>query len=109
VVPSFQPGITKFGHNSGANLAAANPLNPETLSEDELLAFCSRYVFAPVCRGVTSKRSSIPALVGREQDVENPQNQNQNSEINSEPQLQVLQNKMDQFVKSYLANHKGEG
>ena len=30
-------------------------------SEDEFDLFCSRYVFAPICRGVTSKRSTIPA------------------------------------------------
>ena len=29
-----------------------------------LLTYCSRYVFAPICRGVTSKRATISPLVG---------------------------------------------
>ena len=33
-----------------------------TIEELESLYFCSRYVFAPVCRGVTSKRSD-PTII----------------------------------------------
>ena len=32
------------------------------LTNEEFEMFCSRYVFAPICRGVTSKRSTVPAL-----------------------------------------------
>ena len=32
------------------------------LTFQELEIFCSRYVFAPICRGVTSKRSTVPAI-----------------------------------------------
>merc|ERR1712062_841057 len=46
-------------------------LIPETdLGDDvsqkikELLEYCSRYVFAPICRGVTSKRATVSPLVG---------------------------------------------
>merc|ERR1712241_1573236 len=44
-------------------------LNPD-LEDDtslilkDLLDYCSRYVFAPICRGVTSKRATISPLVG---------------------------------------------
>ena len=38
-------------------------LDPET-DMKILLEYCSRYVFAPICRGVTSKRATISPLVG---------------------------------------------
>merc|ERR1712241_910870 len=44
-------------------------LNPDleddtSLNLKDLLDYCSRYVFAPICRGVTSKRATISPLVG---------------------------------------------
>merc|ERR1712241_1647820 len=40
-------------------------LNPDTDAPMKiLLDYCSRYVFAPICRGVTSKRATISPLVG---------------------------------------------
>jgi len=38
-------------------------LDPE-MDMKILLEYCSRYVFAPICRGVTSKRATISPLVG---------------------------------------------
>ena len=36
----------------------------EDLQMKNLLTYCSRYVFAPICRGVTSKRATVSPLVG---------------------------------------------
>jgi len=69
---STLPELAQQSHpqspNSNSN-ARILDLNPETDLEDpqilkELLDYCSRYVFAPICRGVTSKRATISPLVG---------------------------------------------
>ena len=66
------PALAQLPHlqSQGSNGEILH-LNPDTdLGDDvslkikELLEYCSRYVFAPICRGVTSKRASISPLVG---------------------------------------------
>merc|ERR1711963_203942 len=41
-------------------------LNPDLEDDNPLKIYCSRYVFAPICRGVTSKRGTISPLVGND-------------------------------------------
>merc|ERR1712083_88670 len=69
---STLPALAQLPHlqSQGSNGEILD-LNPETdLGDDvsqkfkELLEYCSRYVFAPICRGVTSKRATISPLVG---------------------------------------------
>jgi len=69
---STLPALAQLPHlqSHGSNGEILD-LNPETdLRDDvsqkikELLEYCSRYVFAPICRGVTSKRATISPLVG---------------------------------------------
>ena len=66
------PALAQLPHlqSQGSNGEILD-LNPESdLGDDvsqkikELLEYCSRYVFAPICRGVTSKRATISPLVG---------------------------------------------
>merc|ERR1712110_782337 len=70
---STLPALAQLSHPQSPNPQSSNArildLNPETDPEDpqilkELLDYCSRYVFAPICRGVTSKRATISPLVG---------------------------------------------
>jgi len=68
-------------------------------SEDEFNLFCSRYVFAPICRGVTSKRSTIPA------DAEStslPESFYQNEVLNSI--LEQIKHKYEEEVKGQEHN-----
>merc|ERR1739838_791598 len=65
---STLPALAQLSHPQSPNPRILD-LNPETDLEDpqilkELLDYCSRYVFAPICRGVTSKRATISPLVG---------------------------------------------
>merc|ERR1712223_1031655 len=69
---STLPALAQLPHlqSQGSNGEILD-LNPDTdLGDDvsqnikELLEHCSRYVFAPICRGVTSKRATISPLVG---------------------------------------------
>ena len=45
---------------------------PDLNNDDDLqqlIEYCSRYVFAPICRGVTSKRATISPLHGNKQAI----------------------------------------
>lgn len=46
-----------------------HPRNLAEILQHQLIEYCSRYVFAPICRGVTSKRSVIDPLEGNKQAI----------------------------------------
>merc|ERR1712051_464804 len=57
-----QPNESQIPNPNDPNL----DFGPEMmdLQMKNLLTYCSRYVFAPICRGVTSKRATVSPLVG---------------------------------------------
>merc|ERR1712223_1771789 len=74
---STLPALAQLPHlqSQGSNGEILD-LSPETaLGDDvshnikELIEYCSRSVFAPICRGVTSKRATISPLHGNKQAI----------------------------------------
>merc|ERR1711971_398399 len=57
-----QPNESQIPNPNDPNLDFGPEM--EDLQMKNLLTYCSRYVFAPICRGVTSKRATVSPLVG---------------------------------------------